>query len=44
MRTIETEFVTHPGTPQKVRHTSRTPPILEGLIQKTRTKAPFYKV
>ena len=31
-------FVTHHGTP-KVRHTSRTPPILVGLVQKTWTKA-----
>jgi len=29
-------FVTHPGTPPKVRHISRNPPI----VQKTRTKAP----
>src|SRR6218665_3167505 len=37
-------FVTHPGTPSpKVRHTSRTPRFLEGLVQKTRTKAPLYK-
>src|SRR6218665_1764609 len=32
-------FVTHPGTP-KVRHTSRNPRFLVGLVQKTRTKAP----
>src|SRR6218665_3622087 len=31
-------FVTHPGTPQKVRHTSRTPRFLVGLVQKSRTK------
>ena len=31
-------FVTHFGTPLKVRHTSRTPPFL--VVQKTRTKAP----
>src|SRR6218665_2609422 len=30
-------FVTHPGTP-KVRHTSRTPQFLVGLVQKIRTK------
>src|SRR6218665_2898157 len=29
--------------PPKVRHTSRTPRFLEGLVQKTRTKAPLYK-
>ena len=34
-------FVTHPGTPPKVRHTSRTPPFLVGLVQNTWTKAPF---
>src|SRR6218665_3959404 len=34
-------FGTHPGTTQKVRHTSRnTPPFLVGLVQKTWTKAP----
>src|SRR6218665_784134 len=34
-------FVTHPGTPSKVCHTSQTPPpILEGLLQKTRQKPP----
>src|SRR6218665_3878304 len=33
-------FVTHPGTPQKVRHTSWTPRFLVGLVQKSRTKAP----
>src|SRR6218665_3498323 len=33
-------FVTHPGTPPKVRHTSRTPRFLEGLVQKTRQKPP----
>src|SRR6218665_3726609 len=33
-------FVTHPGTPQKVRHTSRTPPFLVGLVQKSPTKVP----
>src|SRR6218665_2548828 len=33
-------FVTHPGTPKKVRHTSRTPRFLVGLVQKTRTKPP----
>jgi len=34
-------FVTYPGTPPKVRHTSRTPPrFLVGLVQKTLTKAP----
>ena len=32
-------FVTHPETP-KLRHTSRTPRFLVGLVQKTRTKAP----
>src|SRR6218665_2504576 len=31
-----------PGAPPKVRHTSRTPRFLEGLVQKTRTKAPLY--
>src|SRR6218665_2308156 len=37
-------FVTHPGTPPKVRHTSRTPPrFLVGLVQNTRTKAPCTK-
>src|SRR6218665_3952753 len=29
--------------PPKLRHTSRTPRFLEGLVQKTRTKAPLYK-
>src|SRR6218665_3981103 len=29
--------------PPKVRHTSRTPRFLEGLVQKTWTKAPLYK-
>src|SRR6218665_1087244 len=29
-----------PGPPPKVRHTSRTPRLLVGLVQKTRTKAP----
>src|SRR6218665_1854813 len=33
-------FVTHPGTPPKVRHTSRTPRFLVGLVQKSRTKVP----
>src|SRR6218665_1024516 len=33
-------FVTHPGTPPKVRHTSRTPRVLEGLVQKPRQKPP----
>src|SRR6218665_1001109 len=33
-------FVTHPGTPPKVRHTSRTPRFLVDLVQKFRTKAP----
>src|SRR6218665_3294255 len=33
-------FVTHPGIPPKVRHTSRTPRFLVGLVQKTRTKTP----
>ena len=35
-------FVTHPGTPQKVRHTSRTPhtDFLVGLVHKIRTNAP----
>src|SRR6218665_472854 len=28
--------------PPKVRHTSRTSPFLEGLVQKTLTKAPLY--
>ena len=37
-------FVTHPGNPPKVRHTSRTPRFLEGLVHKTRTKAPLYKL
>ena len=36
-------FVTHPGTLPKVRHTSRTPRFLEGLVQKTWTKAPLFK-
>src|SRR6218665_2488614 len=35
-------FVTHPGTPPKVRHTSR-PPIFRRPSTKTRTKAPLYK-
>src|SRR6218665_459899 len=30
--------------PPKVRHTSRTPRFLEGLVQKTWTKAPLYKL
>ena len=34
-------FVTHPGTPPKVRHTSWTLRFLEGLVQQTRTKAPL---
>src|SRR6218665_1053220 len=35
-------FVTHPGTPKEVRHTSRTPHrFLVGLVQKSRTKAPI---
>src|SRR6218665_2566627 len=33
-------FVTHPGTPLKVRHTSRTPRFLVGLVQKSWTKGP----
>src|SRR6218665_688007 len=33
-------FVTHPETPPIVRHTSRTPRFLVGLVQKIRTKAP----
>src|SRR6218665_248161 len=34
-------FVTHPGTPHKERHTSRTPrPIFSRPSAKTRTKAP----
>src|SRR6218665_3299238 len=33
-------FVTNPGTPPKVRHTSRTPRFLVGLVQKSRTKVP----
>ena len=35
-------FVTHPGIPPKVRHTSRTstPDFLVGLVQEVRTKAP----
>src|SRR6218665_2294929 len=33
-----------PGPPPKVRHTSSTPRFLEGLVQKTRTKAPLYKL
>src|SRR6218665_2339009 len=37
-------FVTHPGThPRKYVTHLRPPPILEGLVQKTRTKAPLYK-
>ena len=31
-----------PGPPESASHIS-DPPILEGLIQKSRTKAPFYK-
>src|SRR6218665_2497091 len=31
-----------PVPPKKIRHTSRTPPFLEALVQKTRTKAPLY--
>src|SRR6218665_2931715 len=31
-----------PG-PTKVRHTSRTPPILKGLVQKKPEKIPLYK-
>ena len=35
------DFVTHPGTPPKVRHASRTPPqFLTGLVQKPWTKVP----
>ena len=33
-------FVTHPGTPSKVRHTFRTPRFLVGLVQKSGTKVP----
>src|SRR6218665_3011927 len=33
-------FVTHPGTPPKVRNTSRTPRFFVGLVQKSRTKVP----
>ena len=36
-------FVKHPGTSQKVRHTSRNPPFLVGLVQKVRIKAPCTK-
>src|SRR6218665_3703095 len=32
--------VKHPGTPPKVRHTSRTPRFLVGIVQKSRTKVP----
>src|SRR6218665_991842 len=32
------QFVTHPGTPPKVRHTSWTPRFLVCLVQKTQTK------
>src|SRR6218665_2420934 len=35
-------FVTHPGTPPKVRHTSRTPRFLVGLVQKP-GQNPLYK-
>src|SRR6218665_1964817 len=33
----------YPPPPVTLRHTSRTPPFLEGLVQKTRTKATLYK-
>src|SRR6218665_3173174 len=33
-------LVTHPGTPKKVRQTSRNPRFLVGLVQETWTKAP----
>src|SRR6218665_2768273 len=36
-------FVTHPGTPPKVRHTSRTPPFLLGLVQKKPDKSHLYR-
>src|SRR6218665_33017 len=37
----QSHFVTHPGTPQKVPHTYRTPPrFLVGLVQKILTKFP----
>src|SRR6218665_2465822 len=32
-----------PGAPQKVRHTSRTPRFLVGLVQKNQDKSPQYK-
>src|SRR6218665_38094 len=37
-RSTLSHFVTHPGTPLKVRHTSRTPQFLVGLVQKSSTK------
>ena len=33
-------FVTHPGIPKNVRHTSRTPRFLVGLVQKRGQKPP----
>ena len=36
-------FVTHPGTPRKYVTHLGTPRFLEGLVQKSRTKAPLYK-
>src|SRR6218665_1296484 len=36
-------FVTHPGTPTKVRHTSRTPPIFSRPSTKIPDKSPLYK-
>src|SRR6218665_866579 len=36
-------FVTHPGTPPKVRHTFRIPPNSRRPSTKTRTKDPLYK-
>ena len=36
-------FVTHPKTPWKVRHTSRTPPIFSRPCTKIPDKSPLYK-
>src|SRR6218665_321878 len=36
-------FVTHPGTPPKVRHTSRTTPIFSRPSTKNPDKSPLYK-
>src|SRR6218665_2848719 len=36
-------FVTHPGTPRKYVTHLGPPRFLEGLVQKTQTKAPLYK-